>query len=101
MDIMEFKEDEFIKPTLSSLKTGDIVELRNGERLFVLHESLLDLKEKEWGSSFDEYSEDLKYCYMGRDLEFDIVKIAKNPIFENYRDYFRLDEIKIKWDWEL
>ena len=76
------------------IKTGDVVELRNGAICVMLYNAFLNLNDKIVEAKLEYYTEDyLDNNYGGKG--FDVMKIKHmiNPF-----DYFRLDKIE-DWDW--
>ena len=90
----------------SCLRKWDIVELRNGERRFVIGESLVS--DNGFYSGLDCYDDELNYTGMfSYSLEskskFDIMKVY-TPIwaYTNLDNFLAMlsPDFNIRWDWE-
>lgn len=97
-DICPFLEDlELVKEykmTKEHLKDGDIVTLRNGDRLVLFGEDFFECSEdnSNWLCDLDDLDDNLnceKYC--GREMESDIIKVER-PV--RYETVFEREEVK-------
>ena len=78
--------------TKKDLKDGDIVTLRNGDRLILCDENFIDLSDENhnWISDLDCLNNDLTY-YNENDEENDVIKVER-PV--KYETVFEREEVK-------